>query len=133
MKANTMNVKTRLIAVVSAGALSWIALSLSHTAVAQMRTGSNENYKPQPKNQVNPNQMSQKGTAGANVAKQITPEEAAKKYPTKGKYPMGERDPHKPDGVVNSPYPPRTEFDCSNVAHGGLVLDTHVNKVFVRP
>jgi hypothetical protein len=45
---------------------------------------------------------------------------------------MGERDPHNADGVVNSPYPPRTAFDCSNIPHGGLVLDTHVNKVFVR-
>jgi hypothetical protein len=133
MNVNIMNMKTRLIAVVSVGAVSWLALNLAQTAVAQMRSGSNENYKPQAKNQVDPNQMSQKGTAGSNVAKQITPEEAAKKYPAKGKYPMGERDPHKPDGVVNSPYPPRTEFDCSNVPHGGLVLDTHVNKVFVRP
>jgi len=135
MNVNIMNMKTRLIAVVSAGAVSWLALSLSQTAVAQMRsTGGTENYKPQARNEVNPNQLSKKGTAGSNVAKQITPEEAAKKYPAKnGKYPMGERDPHKPDGVVNSPYPPRTEFDCSNVPHGGLVLDTHVNKVFVRP
>jgi hypothetical protein len=46
---------------------------------------------------------------------------------------MGERDPHKPSGVVSSPYPPRQEYDCSNVTHGGLVLDTRVNKVFVRP
>jgi hypothetical protein len=68
------------------------------------------------------------------VAQQITPEEAAKKYPApKGKYPMGERDPHKADGIVNSPYPPRTDFDCSKIPHGALVLDTHVDKVFVRP
>jgi hypothetical protein len=133
---NIMNVKTRLIAVVSAGAVSCLALSLSHPAVAQMRTsGGNENYRPQASNQANSNQVSQKGsTTGSIVAKQITPQEAAKKYPApKGKYPMGERDPHKPDGIVNSPYPPRTEFDCSQIPHGALVLDAHVNKVFVRP
>lgn len=68
------------------------------------------------------------------MARPITPEEAAKKYPApKGKYPVGERDPHKPSGVINSPYPPHQEFDCSNVAHGGLVLDTRTNRVFVRP
>ena len=130
-----MNMKTRLITVVSAVAVSCLTLILSNTAVAQMRQpGATENYKPQAKSDLNPNQLSKKGEAGSTVAKPITPEEAAKKYPTKnGKYPMGERDPHKPDGVVNSPYPPRTEFDCSNVAHGSLVLDTHVNKVFVRP
>ena len=129
MKGNIMNMKTRLIAVVSAVAV----ICLSHLAMAQMKAGSSENYRPQAKNDANPNQLAQKGTGGAAVAKQVTPEEAVKKYPAKGKYPMGERDPHKPDGIVNSPYPPRTEFDCSQVPHGGLVLDTHVNKVFVRP
>ena len=125
-----MNMKTRLIAVVSAVAVS----CLSQLAMAQMRTGANENYKPQAKNDANSNQMSQKGTGGATVAKQISPQDAAKKYPAaKGKYPMGERDPHKSSGLVNSPYPPHTEFDCSQVPHNGLVLDTRVNKVFVRP
>jgi hypothetical protein len=135
MKVNIMNIKSRLIAVISAGAVSWIGLNLSQTAVAQTRmTGGNENYRPQAKSAATPNPGSKQGTGGAIVAKQISPEDAAKKYPApKGKYPAGERDPHKPDGIVNSPYPPRTEFDCSIIAHGGLVLDTHVNKVFVRP
>ena len=131
-----MNMKTRLISVVSAVAVGCLALILSNTAVAQMKSGSgsNDNYKPQPNNQLDPNKMAQKSTGGGNVATQISPQDAAKKYPApKGKYPMGERDPHKPDGIVNSPYPPRTEFDCSQVPHGALVLDTHVNKVFVRP
>jgi hypothetical protein len=73
------------------------------------------------------------GSGSANAAKQLTPEEA-KKYPApKGGYPIGERDPHKPSGIVNSPYPPHAEFDCSQIPKGGLVLDTRVNKVFVRP
>jgi hypothetical protein len=69
------------------------------------------------------------------MATPITPEEAAKKYPPPkgGTYPPGERDPHKPSGQIMSPYPPRTVYDCSKIGHGGLVLDTHVNKVFVRP
>lgn len=127
-----MNMKTRLIAVVSALAVSCLTLILSNTAVAQMKEG--QNYQQQNPKGPDSGKVSKQGTSGATVATQISPQDAAKKYPaSKGKYPMGERDPHKADGVVNSPYPPRTEFDCSNVPHGGLVLDTHVNKVFVRP
>jgi len=132
MNMNIMNMKTRLIAVVSAVAVSCLTLILSSTAVAQMREG--QSYQQANPKKPDSSQVSQQGKGGATVATQISPQDAAKKYPaTKGKYPMGERDPHKADGLVNSPYPPRTEFDCSNVPHGGLVLDTHVNKVFVRP
>ena len=131
MNMNIMNIETRLIAFVSAVAVSGLTLILSNTAVAQMREG--QSYQQTNKGP-SPSQVSQQGKGGATVATQISPQDAAKKYPApKGKYPMGERDPHKADGVVNSPYPPRTEFDCSNIPHGGLVLDTHVNKVFVRP
>jgi hypothetical protein len=132
MNMNIMNVKTRLIAIVSAVAVSCLTLLLSSTALAQMKEG--QSY--QQANPKNPDtsKVSKQGSGGAAVATAITPQEAAKKYPaSNGKYPMGERDPHKADGVVTSPYPPRTDFDCSNVPHGGLVLDTHVNKVFVRP
>jgi hypothetical protein len=72
-------------------------------------------------------------------AKQISKEEAAKKYPPPkgGGYPTGDRDPHASGSrsatIVTSPYPPHQAFECSKVPHGGLVLDTHVNKVFVRP
>ena len=67
-------------------------------------------------------------------AKAITKEEAAKKYPApKSGYPPGERDVHKASGIVSSPYPPHQEYDCKGVGHGELVLDTHTNKVFVRP
>jgi hypothetical protein len=73
-------------------------------------------------------------TGGAIVGTPITKEEAAKKYPMpNGKsYPMGDRDNHKPSGWVNSPYS-RDVYDCSKIGHGELVLDTHVNKVFIRP
>ena len=127
-----MNVKTRLIAVVSIVAVSCLTFILSNTAVAQMKEGSS--YQQQNPKGPNSSQVSKQGASGTVVATPITPQEAAKKYPApKGKYPMGERDPHKADGVVTSPYPPRTDFDCSNIPHGGLVVDTHVNKVFVRP
>ena len=67
-------------------------------------------------------------------AKAITKAEAEKKYPMKGgAYPPGQRDPHDPSGVVVSPYPPHEKYDCSKVAHGALVVDVKVNKVFVRP
>jgi hypothetical protein len=131
MNMNIMNVKTRLIAVVSAVAVSCFTLILSNTAVAQLKENSIEN---QHLNRPHTSKPSKQGAGGAAVATQVTPQDAAKKYPAaKGKYPMGERDPHNADGVVNSPYPPLTAFDCSNIPHGGLVLDTHVNKVFVRP
>ena len=132
MNVNIMNIKTRLIAFVSAVAVSCLTLILSNTAVAQMREG--QSYQQANPKKPDSSKVSKQGASGAVVGTPITPQEAAKKYPPpKGGYPKGERDPHKADGVVNSPYPPRTEFDCSNIPHGGLVLDTHVNKVFVRP
>jgi len=67
-------------------------------------------------------------------AKAITKAEADKKYPMKGgAYPLGQRDPTAPSGVVTSPYPPHERYDCSKVAHGGLVVDAKANKVFVYP
>ncbi len=71
-------------------------LILSNAAMAQMREGGNY-QQPGPKGPESSQVSKQaQGSGGAIVAKQITPEEAAKKYPAaKGKYPMGERDPHK--------------------------------------
>jgi hypothetical protein len=72
-------------------------------------------------------------------AKQITKAEAEQKYPLPkgGVYPTGDRDPHasgsRPATIVTSPYPPHQAYDCAKVPRGGLVLDTHVNKVFIRP
>jgi len=129
-----MNMKTKLF--VSAVAMSCLTLILSNAAMAQDKAGGNYPANVHEATVKSVPQVSKQaqGKGGATVATQISPQDAAKKYPApKGKYPMGERDPHKPDGVVNSPYPPHTEFDCSNIPHGGLVLDTHVNKVFVRP
>jgi hypothetical protein len=71
---------------------------------------------------------------GATPATAITKAEADKKYPAKGgSYPLGQRDAHDPSGVIVSPYPPHEKYECSQVAHGGLVVDGKVNKVFVRP
>jgi hypothetical protein len=68
------------------------------------------------------------------AAKAITKAEADKKYPMKGgAYPLGQRDPTAPSGIVTSPYPPHEKYDCSKVAHGGLVVDVRANKVFVYP
>lgn len=70
----------------------------------------------------------------ATEAKGISKEEALKKYPVKGgAYPSGDRDTHDASGIIRSPYPPNEKYDCSKIAHGGLVLDTKANKVFVRP
>jgi hypothetical protein len=76
----------------------------------------------------------QRGEKQAIEAKAITKAEADKKYPMKGgAYPPGQRDPHDPSGIIASPYPPHEKYDCSKVAHGGLVVDEKANKVFVRP
>jgi hypothetical protein len=68
-------------------------------------------------------------------AEAITKADAEKKYPPPhgGNYPPGNRDPHEASGLVTSPYPPYQKYDCSKIAHGGLVLDIRVKKVFVRP
>ena len=69
------------------------------------------------------------------TATAITKADAEKKYPAPkgGHYPPGTRNPHDPSGVVTSPYPPYQQYDCSKVAHGGLVLDVRAKKVFVYP
>jgi hypothetical protein len=130
-----MNMKTKLVTVGFAVAVSWLALIFSDTAVGQE---SRSGYARPPSGGTSPSGATQpsvsQGVGGAIVATPITPEEAAKKYPAaNGHYPVGERDPHKASGLVSSPYPPHKEFDCSKIAHGGLVLDTRANKVFVRP
>ena len=127
--------QTKLVTVVSVVAVSWLVLIFSNPAVGQMRSGGEYAKPPSGASQAGavPSPGSQ-GAGGAPVATPITPEEAAKKYPAlKGKYPAGERDAHKPSGIITSPYPPHKDFDCSKIAHGGLVLDTRANKVFVRP
>jgi len=71
---------------------------------------------------------------GAVEATPITKSDAEKKYPSKGgSYPVGQRDPHDASGIVVSPYPPHEKYECSKIAHGGLVVDPKANKVFVRP
>jgi len=127
-----MNMKTKLF--VSAVAMSCLTLILSNTAMAQDKAGATYPSNIHETAITSQGSKPVQGKGGATVATQISPQDAAKKYPApKGKYPMGERDPHKSSGLVNSPYPPHTEFDCSQVPHNGLVLDTRVNKVFVRP
>jgi hypothetical protein len=76
----------------------------------------------------------ERGEKQATEATAISKTDAEKKYPVKGgAYPLGQRDPHDPSGIVVSPYPPHERYECSKVAHGGLVVDTKANKVFVRP
>ena len=64
----------------------------------------------------------------------ITKADADKKYPPRGgHYPLGNRNPSYPSGVVSSPYPPYQQYDCSKISHGGLVLDIRAKHVFVYP
>ncbi len=69
------------------------------------------------------------------TATAITKADAEKQYPAPkgGHYPPGTRSPHDPSGVVTSPYPPYQQYDCSKVAHGGLVVDVRAKRVFVYP
>jgi hypothetical protein len=69
------------------------------------------------------------------TATAITKADAEKQYPAPkgGHYPPGTRNPHDPSGVVTSPYPPYQQYDCSKVAHGGLVVDIRAKRVFVYP
>ena len=68
------------------------------------------------------------------TATAITKADAEKKYPVSGAhYPAGTRNPHDASGIVTSPYPPYQQYDCSKVAHGGLVLDVRAKHVFVYP
>ena len=69
------------------------------------------------------------------TATAITKADAEKQYPAPkgGHYPPGTRSPHDPSGVVTSPYPPYQQYDCSKVAHGGLVVDIRAKHVFIYP
>jgi hypothetical protein len=134
-----MNMKTKLVRFVCLMAISGLALIVANSALAQMQQSGSSNYSKQPStNAMAPSTTQASKTTGANgttMATPITKEEAAKKYPPpkSGQYPAGERDPHKASGVITSPYPPHTEYDCSKINHGDLVLDTHVKRVFIRP
>ena len=73
----------------------------------------------------------------AEKAVEVTPEDAAKKYPMPaGKdYPPGiNANTHSAtaSGFVQSPYSSRV-YDCRKVKHGGLVLDEGAKKVFRKP
>jgi hypothetical protein len=126
--------KMKLTAVFSVVAVTLIGLILANTTFAQGGESMRKSTSTSTSSSTQPQGAAAQGAGGAIVATQVTPQEAAKKYPPpKNGYPKGERDPHKASGVISSPYPPHTEFDCSQIPKGGLVLDSHVNKVFVRP
>jgi hypothetical protein len=69
---------------------------------------------------------------------QVTPEDAAKKYPLpKGMkdYPAGinaNKGSATASGFVQSPYSARV-YDARKMGHGALILDEGVNKVFKKP
>jgi len=76
----------------------------------------------------------ERGEKAAIDATPITKADADKKYAAQGgKYPLGQRDPHDPSGVVASPFPPHEKYNCLKVNHGGLVVDERAKKVFVYP
>ena len=70
----------------------------------------------------------------AQKAVEVTPEEAAKKYPPpNGKeYPVGINTATTTGGFCQSPYSSRV-YDTRKMKHGALILDEGVNKVFRKP
>jgi hypothetical protein len=67
-------------------------------------------------------------------AVEVTPEEAAKKYPMpNGKdYPTGINTATTTGGFCQSPYSARV-YDTRKMKHGALILDEGVKKVFRKP
>ena len=119
--------KTKLSLITAIPLLVLLGLALSVTALAQMpkKPAASDSGEPKPGTIL---------TGNIIVATPITKEEAAKKYPApRSGYPPGDRTYTHIPGHILSPYPPHQEYECSKIAHGELVLDTHVNKVFVRP
>src|ERR1700730_6708148 len=78
------------------------------------------------------------GGADMQLPTEVTPEEAAKKYPLPAgkKYPDGLPSEISQSstggGFFKSPYSSKV-YDCRKVKPGVLLLDKSVNKVFVRP
>jgi hypothetical protein len=67
-------------------------------------------------------------------AVEVTPEEAASKYPMPGgkDYPVGINTATSTGGFVQSPYSARV-YDTRKMKHGALILDEGVKKVFRKP
>src|SRR2546423_15247722 len=70
----------------------------------------------------------------AQKAVEVTPEDAAKKYPMpKGKdYPPGINTATTTGGFVQSPYSAPV-YDTRKMKHGTLILDEGANKIFRKP
>ena len=70
----------------------------------------------------------------AQKAVEVTPEDAAKKYPLPpGKdYPPGINTATTTGGFVQSPYSSRV-YDSRKMKHGALILDEGANKLFRKP
>jgi hypothetical protein len=83
--------------------------------------------------------LGQEGTANTVVAKAITQEEAAKKYPPGPKgylsgQPQFTRSATASGGFYKSPYSNKI-YDCREIKSGQLVLDTYARppQVFIKP
>ena len=81
----------------------------------------------------------QSGTTGAVVAKEISKEEATKKYPPGPKgylsaVPEYSRSATSNSGFFRSPYSNKI-YDCRELKSGALILDTYARppKVFMKP
>lgn len=71
----------------------------------------------------------------AQKAVEVTPEDAAKKYPLPPNmkdYPPGINTATTTGGFVQSPYSSRV-YDTRKMKHGALILDEGANKVFRKP
>jgi len=127
----------KYLALISATVLGFFVLGLSTTmgqGYGKTTTSSAAQPGGSPSASPGANKPGSVGPSGIITATPITKEEAMKKYPPpRGGYPTGDRPTSHVPGHILSPYAPHKEFDCSSIPHGGLVLDTFTNHVFVRP
>jgi len=128
-------------AVLLASACGLGALALS-TAVAQDSQVYDDvgasSRKKQKQNQNEPSGAKEVSFHGIEKGKEISKEEAAKKYPPRrGGYPTAETTQGPNTGmsttILTSPYPPHHRFDTSGINRGALILDPYAKHVFIKP
>lgn len=135
-----MKRKSLAIIVMAACGLSPLVLS---NAIAQDTQVYDDAGASSRKIKKNPNEKESAGAKdvsfrGTEKAKEISKEEAMKKYPPpRGGYPMAETTQGPNTGMsttfISSPYPPHHKFDTSGINRGALILDPYSKHVFVKP
>ena len=135
-----MKMKPFALLVVSICALGALALSNAVAQDSQVYddVGASSRKNKQKQNQNEPAGAKEVSFNGIEKAKEISKEEAAKKYPPRhGGYPTAETTQGPNTGmsttVISSPYPPHHRFDTTGINRGALILDPYAKHVFIKP